>query len=350
MQEMQDFETGGMKWQDTLDSLMELSHVDSEKYLGQILSSDGTNTKNIQKIKNKGIGIQNKIIQMLDHMPAGMFHFEVAIILRNAYLISSILSSSEIWYDMKQHEYDQLEYVDQILIKNLFNCSNSVPSDLLFLELGLVPIKQIIQMRRCLYLHHLLNQNKNSLLFKFFMAQLENKQQGDWASQVLTDLENFQIHLELQEIQNMSNLKFKSLVKEKVIDFAFIRLTKRKGERKSENAKGRNLNYSELKMQEYFTATNTDISIEEKKWLFRCRVDDIEVKGNNTWKYEDISCYYCSENCPETQEHLLFCKTLLGSNDKVTYLPNYIELFEGDLEEQIYVTRLLKDNFDRSIV
>ena len=126
MQEMQDFETGGMKWQDTLDSLMELSHVDSEKYLGQILSSDGTNTKNIQKIKNKGIGIQNKIIQMLDHMPAGMFHFEVAIILRNAYLISSILSSSEIWYDMKQHEYDQLEYVDQILIKNLFNCSNSV--------------------------------------------------------------------------------------------------------------------------------------------------------------------------------------------------------------------------------
>ena len=72
--EREDFETGGMKWQDTLDSLMELSNVDSEKYLAQILSSDGTNTKNIQKIKNKGIGIQNKIIQMLDHMPAGIWY------------------------------------------------------------------------------------------------------------------------------------------------------------------------------------------------------------------------------------------------------------------------------------
>ena len=66
------------------------------------------------------------------------------------------------------------------------------------------------------------------------MAQLENKQQGDWASQVLNDLENFQIRLELQEIQIMSNVKFKSLLQEKVVDFAFKRLTKRK-----ENVKGR---------------------------------------------------------------------------------------------------------------
>ena len=62
MKEVQDLETGRVNWEDTLDSLMELSHVDSEKYLGQIILSDGKNTKNVQIIRNKGIGIQNKII------------------------------------------------------------------------------------------------------------------------------------------------------------------------------------------------------------------------------------------------------------------------------------------------
>ena len=97
--------------------------------------------------------------------------------------------------------------------------------------------------------------------------------------------------MDLDMFKNMSNLILKSLLKEKVIDFAFTRLTKRKYERNSENVKVRNFNYRELKMQEYLTATNTDISIEEGKWLFRGRVKDIEVKGNKTWKYEDILCY-----------------------------------------------------------
>ena len=75
--------------------------------------------------------------------------------------------------------------------------------------------------------------------------------------------------------------------------------------RKSGNAKGRNLDYTELKIPESLTASNTDISIEDKKWLFRCRVGDIKVKWNRTWKYEYNSC---SGKCPETQEHLLICK------------------------------------------
>ena len=265
MSEVQDFETGGQKWEDTLDNIMELSHVDSEKYLGQIISSDGKNTKNIQKIKNKGIGIQNKVIQMLEHMPAGIFQFEVAVILRNAYLISSMLCSSEVWYGVTQEEYEDLEKIDIMLFKNLVECSSSVPSELVFLEFGLVPIKQIIQMRRCLFLHHILEQNENSLLFKFFMAQLKNSKQGDWASQVLQDLEDFNIDLQIEEIQNMSKVKFKLIVKDCGTKFAFDRLMEKKEARKSQNARGKNIKYSELKMASYLTSENIDSTIEEKK-------------------------------------------------------------------------------------
>ena len=66
---------------------MEISHLGSDKYLGQTISADGKNTSNIEKIKNKGIGIQNRIIQRLEIMPGGKFPFQIAIILRNIILL-----------------------------------------------------------------------------------------------------------------------------------------------------------------------------------------------------------------------------------------------------------------------
>ena len=94
-----------------------------------------------------------------------------------------------------------------MLLQNLMNCSSSVPKDLIYLELGIVPIRFIIQTRRLLYLHHILQQKEESLLYRFFEAQLENPTSKDWVSQTLDDLEEFEINLELEEIQNMKKRK-----------------------------------------------------------------------------------------------------------------------------------------------
>ena len=36
--------------------------------------------------------------------------------------------------------------------------------------------------------------------------------------------------------------------------------------------------------------------IEEKKWLLKCRVEDIPVKANRRWQFENIMCSYCDMN------------------------------------------------------
>ena len=46
-----------------------------------MISADGTNTKNIKKMREKGIGLKNKVIQMLEAMPRGEYHFLIAKIL-----------------------------------------------------------------------------------------------------------------------------------------------------------------------------------------------------------------------------------------------------------------------------
>ena len=48
----------------------------------------------------KGIGLLNIINTQLGNTPGGKYHFELAVIMRNAILISPIISCSETWYNL----------------------------------------------------------------------------------------------------------------------------------------------------------------------------------------------------------------------------------------------------------
>ena len=64
--------SGGEKWEDTFNcDMKEMNHLNSEKYLGQILGSDSKTFKNITKLRNKGIGIKDKIFNRLSKIPDG---------------------------------------------------------------------------------------------------------------------------------------------------------------------------------------------------------------------------------------------------------------------------------------
>ena len=115
---------------------------------------------------NKGVGIKKKILTILNILNGGKYYFEVAMILRNAYLISSILSGSEVWYGLTLAEIDKLEKIDEMLLRQIFECSSCVPKELLFLELGILSLRYIIMTRRLMYLHHILIQPEESLIFR----------------------------------------------------------------------------------------------------------------------------------------------------------------------------------------
>jgi hypothetical protein len=258
-------------------------------------------------LRNKGIGIQNRIIQMLEKMPGGEYHFEISVILRNAMLISSILTNSEVWYGVTKSDIEQLEQIDEMWMRNLFECSRNVPKDLLYLELGLTPISYIIKGRKQMFLHHILQQKEISLLYQFFMAQMKTPSHNDWVSSVLEEMIELEIDLEIEDIKYMKKEKFKALVKEKVQKKAFQYLLEKKASRKSERAKGKYLEYNELILSEYLSSNENNLSIDERKWLLKCRIEDIDLNTNRKWNNEESSCM----NCPSTvmnQRHLLECK------------------------------------------
>ena len=65
-----------------------MEEVDSARYLGNIIQTEGKNKRNIQERKNRGLGAVNQIQQLLDDLCLGDYHFGAANILRNSLLIS----------------------------------------------------------------------------------------------------------------------------------------------------------------------------------------------------------------------------------------------------------------------
>ena len=344
MKEIQNKSTGEVEVQETLQGNSIISENINEKYLGQIISSDASNVANVTSRTRKGTGMTHTIESIMKNVPGGRFHFEIAVILRNAYLISSMLSCSEVWYNINEHELRKLEQVDEKLLLMILNCSSQVTHETLYLELGLMPIRFIIKLRRIIYFQHILHQKPNNfLIYNFLLAQIEEPKRNDWASTVKADLEELNIDSSISEIEAMKSETYKTICKEKIKKKAFEYLENRK----SEHEKVRHIKYEKLEMAGYLKSNDLDLSVRERQFLFQCRMSDIDLRANRTWKYKDIYCIACKdENILENGYHTLECKVLCNKSNDIRYIPRYMDLFSADIEEQVYVSKILHSNME----
>ena len=80
-----------------------------EKYLGDLISNDGSNIKNILSRKAKGTGIVDQIMVKPRGTVYGPFYYEVGLILREAMLVNGMLTNAEAWYGLTDAEIELLE-------------------------------------------------------------------------------------------------------------------------------------------------------------------------------------------------------------------------------------------------
>ena len=89
------------------------------------------------------------------------------------------------------------------------------------------------------------------------------------------------------------------------------------------------------------------MSVRDRQFLFQCRVSDIDLRANRTWKYRDIYCIACKDkNILENGYHILECKVLCNKSNDISYFPRYMDLFSADIEEQVYVSKILHSNME----
>ena len=199
-----------------------MERVKSDTYLGDVLSHDGKNKLNVETRVSKGLGIVSQIMDILKCVSFGTHYFEIAATLRESVLINGMLTNCEIWYGLTEMEIGQLEEVDRLLLRQIFNVAGSCPMEALYLELGCVPIRVVIKARRLNYLHHLATRDTTERIFKFFMAQWNYPAgRNEWTEQARLDKEEFGIELSLEEIKVKSKLAFKNFVKRQTREVAY---------------------------------------------------------------------------------------------------------------------------------
>ena len=125
-----------------------MEEVSEDKYLGDIISNDGRNLKNIKARINKGQGIVSRIMTLLEGIQFGRHYFEVAMILRDSLLVSNMLFNTEAWYNITLKELQLLETVDHMFLRRLLGAPKCTPKEMLYLELGCIPFMDIIRKRR----------------------------------------------------------------------------------------------------------------------------------------------------------------------------------------------------------
>ena len=75
--------------------------------------------------------------------------------------------------------------------------------------------------------------------------------------------------------------------------------------------KASNIEYCDLKIQEYFVGGHCNKSL--SKLIFKARSQSLDIKTQQKWKYADSTCIGCKIQV-ESGEEILFCEILNNEN------------------------------------
>ena len=324
-------DTGEEMLVETYIGKVPIEETEEQRYLGFVLSSTGNNMANINSMKKKSNGIIRKIFSKLENLKLQKYYVECAIIFMKVMLRSSILYACETYYNLKENEIRSIEMIEERFLRELFNTGKGCPLSQLYAEVGLIPARHEIIRIRLLYLHDILIQKEDSMIFRMLHLQIQYPKRGDWASVCLKNLNELQIEMSLQEIKLMKKSKFKSIIDEKIAVVAFNYLKQKQG------SKGKEIEFSELQMAEYLLPWSGLFLADQRK-IFSLRNKMVKIVNNFSSIKQTCQCGEI-----ETLEHLYIC--LEFSENKDEEVTPYEEIYSNNISKQVKVLRRFEQIF-----
>ena len=118
---------------------VEMKSAEKEKYIGDIISSDGSNDPNISRRSSIGIGAISQIFAILNEISLGHHYVEIGLVLRESILLSKMVLSAESWHKLLKCQIEKLEQVDRIFYRKLLNCHSKTGTEFFLVKLEPYP-------------------------------------------------------------------------------------------------------------------------------------------------------------------------------------------------------------------
>ena len=152
----------------------------------------------------------------------GTYSVESGLIYFKSLLRSSLL------YAATEKELRLIESREENCLRNIIKTGCKSPVAILYLEFGVLPARFQINIMMLNFLHYILNQTGNSLMQRFFQAQLKNPTRGDWIKNIRKILKVLNIHMSFEEIKVLKINYFMNIVKKNSQEVAFKYLLRKK--------------------------------------------------------------------------------------------------------------------------
>ena len=302
-----------------------LKYVNSMKYLGDIISRDGTVDEMIKERKNSIAGITAELVAIMSQIKDETEFTAISQFVRGI-IVPKLLINSETWNNLSKKNIQELEKIQAQSIKRILKIPQSTPNTGLLIEMGMLTVENEIIKRKILYLHSILT-GKNKIVKEILEQQI--KIPGPtWIENTVKEMEKLEITTKLSEIENTSKYKIKKLIKGKIWE-------KQIKEMKisiNNSSKCKKLQIGINKPKKYLLELNPI----DARTLLLARLRMTDLKPNYKNKYNDQKCRLC-KNEVETLNHLTTCQKI-GNDIKIEINTNEID----NIEEQMYEEEPIK--------
>ena len=109
----------------------------------------------------------------------GKFCIQIGLILSNSIFTSKMLLNSEVWHSITKYQLEDLEKVDRALLKHILGAHSKTSTEWLHADTGTLNLRSSIQIRRLMYLWHILSRDKTELIYRIYQAQKLSSKVGD---------------------------------------------------------------------------------------------------------------------------------------------------------------------------
>ena len=176
---------------------LKIEETASYKYLGDVITNDGRNGKNLEARQNNSLITTVTINSIAESEVMRNIGTRVLIEMHEKKNLSGILTNAESWI-LNQGEKTKLERIEIQSIKYLFDLPAHTPTPAIVFAFGLLYTNVRVDKKRFIYLHHILNRDPEN----WTRITLETIQEMDigWGKSIKEALREYGLPTDFTEI------------------------------------------------------------------------------------------------------------------------------------------------------
>ena len=178
-----------------IDSCMEY------KYLGDLITKDGKNKRNIEERENKVMAATRKVIAICGDSVINRIEVKALTKLHETCILSTLLTNCETWV-LNKGERDRIQKIELWALKKLLNVPVTTPTPAIWFTTGNLLTPILIDKRQLLYLKTLLDRPNHDWTRQ--MLFVLKKTDIGWASQINRKLEEYNLEISWEKISEDS--------------------------------------------------------------------------------------------------------------------------------------------------